>query len=528
MRKDCPLGYCARTVRLCLIAALILAPSASTCQVAAADDPDQPLSVVTLSSVDENLFALRFLADIYSQWPDLSGDRSKIKSWFSGSRTAIAVMRGKIHANHLDPDLDTAYSDCLDYMSSTEAYLDKLQLIQNQKDVKAVSDLASSLWGGYNVSNDVESNAKNVMSPENAADAGKLVGAADAASDFYNRSQQRDANAKAAILAEANRLEANWKSTEETLRDVARRMTAKHGWAPGEAGFDGFQSNEIADMIQRSPRDPFLQAKYGDEISGRAKSGVDVVPAINAYLTAARLVPADSTYDQIRYQFLQEAANSALQGASIDSGGSYSKLPASSFNAIKLARTYLSVDSTDSSGIGHVQLARALAFAGRYQEALSSAQTAYNTDHSWNTDPGYCIRYAKLMSFTNDQDQAVNWIGRAYQFGYNDVSRIRSDPDFSALRSQKSDDFQRLTTVKSNWYVKYNLMLDDVVIQNYSNFDLTHVKLQVHIRKGSQVWNVVAKCDYIQSGHSCTDESLFSIPDDSYDEGTASITSDQQ
>lgn len=478
--------------------------------------------------VDENLFALRFLADIYSQWPDLHGDRSKLRAWFSGSRNVISEMRGRIHANHLDPDLESLYSDCLEYMSSTESYLDKLQLIENQKNGGSLWDLASSSWDGYKTSNDVTSTAKRVMSPENAADAGNLVGTADAVIEFYNKSQQRDANARAAISAESEKLEDKWRSTDQALKITAQRMTARYGWANGEAGFDGFQSPRLVDLVERSPRDPFLQARYGSELASDARSGDDVVPAINAFLRAARLVPPDAIYDELRFQFLEQAMDAAVSGAASDSGGSYSGRPASSFNAIKLARTYLSVNSADPSGIGHVQLARALAFAGRYQEALYSAQAAFNTDHRWNTDPGYCIRYSKLMSLTNDQEQAINWMERAFQYGFTDIKVIRDDPDLSILRSRRSADFQDLTTVRATWNVKFGAMMDDVIIQNNSRFDLTHVKLVVHIRKGSQVWDKAAKCDYVQSGHSCEDDNLFSIPGNSYDEATASISSDQE
>jgi hypothetical protein len=117
---------------------------------------------------------------------------------------------------------------------------------------------------------------------------------------------------------------------------------------------------------------------------------------------------------------------------------------------------------------------------------------------------------------------------RAFQYGFTDIKVIRDDPDLSILRSRRSADFQDLTTVRATWNVKFGAMMDDVIIQNNSRFDLTHVKLVVHIRKGSQVWDKAAKCDYVQSGHSCEDDNLFSIPGNSYDEATASISSDQE
>ena len=170
-------------------------------------------------------------------------------------------MLGQIRARRLDPDLAILFNDCLEYMSATEAYLSSLDLIERQRTTTSFVDAIASIWDGYKTGSDVTSAAGKLgMSEDNAANAGKLVGAANAAANLYTKSQTRDANYRTAVSEQAQKLENKWNTTWAGLQAVSRRLTVKYRWGAGEAGFDGFQSPQLSDLIARSPRDPFLKA----------------------------------------------------------------------------------------------------------------------------------------------------------------------------------------------------------------------------------------------------------------------------
>ena len=511
---------------LCLLATAFLIP---TCVDPQPDDPDQPLRITALPSVDENLFALRLLGDIYVHWPDLKGNRSELRTWFSDARSTTSAMVGEIRARHLDSDLELLFNDCLDYMSATESYLANLDLLENQRNTGTIWDVISSTWNGYKTGSDVSSEAGKLgMSEENAANAGKLVGAADAAANYYSKSQARDANYRNAIAEQARKLEDKWNITWSSLQTVSRQLTLKYRWAPGEAGFDGFQSSQLTDLIARSPRDPFLRVRYGDAIMQEANSADQCMTAMNAYLAAARLVPIDSVYDSLRLQYVGQALKAAVAAPSIEAGDrGYSAHPSNAGVAVKIARTYIAMDTQDTTGVGHVQLARALAFAGRYEEAAASAAAAYQLRKEWGNDPWFCFRYAKLLSLTGDLNLVGDWIVQAYRSGFHNVAEIRTDPEFELFRIKRPQQFQNLTSVTWRWHVKYGLMLDDVVIENTSPFDLTNVQVQLHIRKGTRAWNPIVKCAQIAAGSSCQADNVMSISGDSYDEGSGVLSSDQ-
>ncbi len=508
---------------------LLLAVSLPQIGSSQAENPDQPFVISALPSVDENLFALRLLADIYTHWPDLKGDRPKLRAWFSEARRSTSLALGQIRTRGLDPDLAVVFNDCLSYMGATESYLSKLDLIDSQNDTRTVWDLITSLYDGYKASGDATSTASKLgFSDENAASAGKLVGAANAAANFYSKSQERGARYQTDVSDQARRLEDTWNMTWGTLQTVSRKLTAKYGWAVGEAGFDGFQSPQIADLVVRSPRDPFVRARYADSLLSDAKDPEQCIKATNEYLHAAQLVPSDSSYDSLRLQYVAEAMNAAVYAPAIEAGSrGYSAHPASAPVGLKLARTYLAIDPADTSGLGHVQLARSLAFLGRYDEAANQATTAYNLDKQWGDDAGFCYRYAKLMCLTGRMNMVADWLKQAYRAGYHDISSFRADPDMSGFRNAEPRQFEQLTAPKWGWEIKFGVFMDDVVVTNNSPFDLTNVQVQVHVIKGTQRWDPLIKCPLIRSGSSYKAENVMSVTGDSYDQATASLSSDQ-
>ena len=492
------------------------------------NDPDQPLVLSPLSSVDENLFALHFLADVYAHWPSLKGDRAP-KEWFGSARKATSTMRGVLRARGLDNDLDSMYEDCLEYMSSTETYLANLELLKSQKSKDVFLDTLSSIWSGYKTAGDVTPTAKKLgVSDENAASAGQLIGAANALTNMYSKSQTRDATYRTATAEEGRKLEDKWNTLSGRASAFARKMKAKYSWAVGEAGFDGFQSPQMTDRIARSPRDPFLKSRYADTVLQNATTPENCIKATNLYLEAAQLVPGDSAYDGIRLQYVASAVEAAVDAPAVEAGATgYSSHPANWPSALKVARTYLAMTPPDVDGYGHTQLARALAFAGRYSEGASSATTALNINAKLRDDPGFAYRYAKLMCLSGRNDLVSGWLQQAFNDGYSQIKSLRVDPDFQLFKAQQAQSFDALTKVRWRWNIDFGVMLDDVVVANLSAFDLTNVKVQVHVVKGSTVWDRSFGCSSIKAGGTCKGENLMSVAGNSFDSADASLSSDQ-
>ncbi len=507
---------------------LIFALSAAQPAKTQDSDPDQPFAIVTSPLVDENLFMLRLLADVYSSWPNIQENRSQLPKWFSDARHTISAVRGQIHARRLDPDLELVYDDCLSYMAATEDYLKAVEVIDNQNNTQTVFDVISSLWSGYKDGSGTQSKAQELgMSSENAADAGKVVGTVSALSDYYTKSQQRSAAYNAALQTESKKLEDLWTTTWASAQTVAQRFTSKYNWSDGEAGFDSVRSPTLTDNVKRHPRDAFIKARYADSL---AKDGnvTQFLQAAYTYLEAAQWVPADASYDALRLQYIAEASDLGLDASSVEAGElGYSSHPSSAPYSLRLARTYLAMDPQDKTGRGHVQLARALAFTGRYDDAATNATAAYRSNKDWGADVNFCYRYALLMSLTNDLDLVGNWIVQAYRNGFSAIAPLRRSPDLANYRNGRPQQFVNLTTVRWTWQIRYGWMLDDVIIKNDSAFNLTNVRVQLHIRKGNESWNPEIKCALIKPGETCENDNVMSVTGNSYDEGNASLTSDQ-
>jgi hypothetical protein len=82
------------------------------------------------------------------------------------------------------------------------------------------------------------------VSDENAANAGKLVGAASIAANAYSNSQKRDATYRLAVSDQKRKLEDKWKTTWPVSRQPVRNSLRDTGGAQEKRG----------SMVFRAPR----------------------------------------------------------------------------------------------------------------------------------------------------------------------------------------------------------------------------------------------------------------------------------
>jgi hypothetical protein len=493
------------------------------------ENNDAPFSIQASPSADENLFLIRLLQETYSSWPDSQAKADQLTDWISRTRERANAVRGLVRPRRLDPDVGDLYGDCLALVDAYETFLSNRGTIERRRGLQAAGDVIKSGQTAYQNGSDAQSAATMLgASSDNAEAFGRIAGLFGGLYDFYTRSQQHNEAEGAAIQAEVRKLSDVRSRTQAAAEATVERLTRTHGWAVGEAGFDNFQEHSLSDSVARRPRDPFAKARLAMSLGNDAKPS-NMLSGAKMYFEAAVLVPAAANYDGFRVDYLGDAAGLAVAVASTEAGsGGYSAGPTPSTPyALRLARTYLATDPQDATGDAHALLARALALSRRLPEAVEAANTAYTNQPGLGNDPAFCFRYALMMSLTNSLDLAGDWLARAYANGLTDVERVRNAADLGNFRIGRSTRYADLTSVKLTYWVDFGFLLDDIVLENKSPFELTNVNAQVTIRKGQSTWQRQVQCKSIKAGGNCRAQNVVSIPGDKYDEAHATFDCDQ-
>jgi hypothetical protein len=511
---------------LMAVLSLALVPLGAQPQVV---NSDTPFFISPSASVDENLFLVRLLDEIYASWPDNHASSQQLTDWVATTRQITTSVRDLVQPRRLDPDVAVLYDDCLRFLADYETFLTNVGMIQTQRNGQAVGDVLRSAKKGIDNGSDAKSIAGTLgASSSDADDFGKVIGWMTGLADLYARNQQHDAAQKAAVQEELRKLSDSRVRTDANARHLVDKLMRTHGWGAGEAGFDNFRGQYPIDYVRRRPRDPFAKERFAMSLADDGKSA-DILAGADACIEAAELVPGGNAYDAFRVEYLLDAATLAVSAASTEAGsGGYSSGPTPSTPyALRVARTYLAADESDTMGQGHALLARALALSRRYPEAVDAANAAYTHAPNLSNDASYCYRYAALMSLTNSLDLAGDWLARAYANGLKDVDYIRNAADFVNFRRGRAARYAELTTVKVTYWVDFGIFNDDIVLENKSPFELTNVHAQVTIRKGQQTWQPQVECKSIKAGASCRAVNVVSIPGSAYDEAHATVDCDQ-
>ncbi len=473
--------------------------------------PDGPYSTTPMGDVDENLFLVRALEATYQNWPAETEPRDSLQQWLARTRVQMLRLQATASARGLDADVLRLYDDGLRFLEAYEAYLSGLGAIDRNAVRQAQNDATSAL----------------LFSVMQAARFGPITGIVSGLGDGFRRSVSRDETRKAALDAEIRRVRDSWVSTDSRARLFADNLTTKFGWQRGEAGFDGDHNRTLADNAARRPRDPFVKARHA--LAREPNQTPDqLMTRAHALLASARLVPAVRAYDDFRVLFVSGAAELAVSAAVAQlPDTAYSRGPASAApDALRFCQTLLATDPDDAFGIGHAQLARALAAGRRYDDAMAAVSAAAGKAR-WRNDAGFSIRAAKISSLADRPADAGTWLERAYQHGFTDVKSIHDSPDLAAFRQQRPDQYRQLTTPRFAWRIEPGLVLDDVVVRNDSPFELTNVVVDVMVQSGGRQWKRELKAPSIRAGQSLKFENVFSVPSSGEKRSGAVLSSDQ-
>lgn len=488
----------------------------------------QPVAFHLAANADENLFLTRFVGELYRRAPGQDASAADLVEWIATLRRNAAWARSVIRDRNLDQDVDTLYENVTRFADAYENYLASVGLVEKRLNQRQLTDAAASAWKGYETSSDLEKAAKHLRaSKDDAETAGVVGGILSGLYEYSQRQQQADETRRAQIAAYRRSLDETREAISKRSTAISAMLTRRYHWERGEAGFDDFESRYLSEYMKRRPRDPFVRVQYANTRAAKETSA-DIRDAYTC-LHAAELVPAPSVYNDFRQAYFVNAAELACLAASDEAGiRGYSAHPSLGAQALSFARGYLALDPTDASGRGHVALARALAFTGRYAEALDAATTAINrAPDAWRGDSAFCYRYACFLSLGGRADLVGGWLSLAYKDGFSNITAIRTSPDFQRFKAQRPGEYAELTTVSVSPRVAFGLVMDDIVVTNNSAFTLTNMRVVMTIRKGAQVWSPEVKCASVGSGETCKAESVASIPNDRYDTASYTLACDQ-
>jgi hypothetical protein len=472
---------------------------------------DSPLVIKASPNVDEELFLLNELRLLYDIWPK-DKNATKLLSSLESVRQRVTLLQNAINANHLDPGVAQAYSECIRLIDVNEAYLRNIGVINQQ-----VMDGAKEGAMQAGLDGILEGVKGEVKGDTGDAILGNVV--ASVLISVIKKGWTVSRERQAGLDREQQKVDAQVATALDTAKAAAHRLTLIRGWGAHESGFDPSSATSAAELVMQRPRDPFVLFELAEEGVDSDNSAADALKRTRQFIQAAELIPDGPYYAPFRLAPLQEAVDFGVDAVGMESTGDYVDGPTPSTPyAWTLVRTYFSVFPNDSDHFGHYQLARVLAVSGRYAEAIAAADNA-SEEAGVLKLPAFDYRYAKLMSLTGSTSKVANWLTEAYSAGWNDIEAVRTSKDFENFRRSQPSLYKQLTTVNLRKpEFKWGVIRDDIVIHNDSPFEITNLRAKIFIGKGQQTPIVVdVKCKSIASGESCTSENAVSVPGNSFD-----------
>ncbi|MEE9338675.1 MAG: zinc ribbon domain-containing protein [Methylococcaceae bacterium] len=492
---------------------------------------------ITKSSTEsENLFLIRALEMGYTQWPQLNetSDINAVHKWISDTRYLLSSVQGRIEGRpkQLDPRINSLYKKYIELLTKYEEVLIEISSIKGIS-LNSDDNVSGALGTGAGV---IQAAMMTGIGTVPAIAAGTLVAIAGMSPD--PKDDVAIKNQKEHIKMRANSINNEFKSAFQNAKVLANELKndSKYQWG-SEVGFDDSLTTgiSISEQNRLRPRDPFvllLLAKNNLQVS-RANNPISMqdlkLNSLQVYEAANDLVPVHNVYKPFKAELVFNAAELAMEASIKQLKGNYSNAPVSyAKDTIDLYNSYLKLaPNGDGTKYEYAQLARALAMDGKYGEAIGAANIAID---NWENDWGFCYRYARLTSLTNQVENTKNWIERAYRLGYNNVQFVRDDPDLKNFRENKPDDFNILTIAKAKITIDFGSFNDDILLKNNSPFTLTNVHLTGKIKQYDtrKEWPIDLNINSIKPYdiHKWTD--AVSITNSRYDSFEVQVTCDQQ
>jgi hypothetical protein len=482
------------------------------------------------AAVDEDLFTLHTLQDLYFTWPTGSGGTDSLVSRLRRIDATLSRLKAAATVRQADTNLLGAIEDFRSRVRAYEQYLRSVGAIHEQTRIAAGADAVQTIHQAYKVG--VAAGDLAVQSGytegQSAGTAG-LVAFGAALIDGQLRSQERTAIERTRIDAANDTLRRECEDLFNQTKARISQLSTQKKWSTGAAGLDGFTARSWTTIIERRPNDLFAKVRRA-AIPGENETQEAVFADAQVCVAAARQVPAGEAYDEFRGMFMATAVDRAAYAAVLGlKDGCYSSAPSKhAEGAAAIVREFMSLPAADAS-FGNYHLARIRAASGDVPGAIAAA----NAVDSSHRDLRFKFYYAKLASMVGDCKCSLDWLRSAFASGHEMVKHARTSPDFKNLRDAFPNEFLELTTVKSTWSIGWGFRIDNdtITLTNKSAFPLTNVALVPEVTcPGYADWSQRLTCDRLAPGDSVTWKvgvAGISARGDSY-RSTATLYCDQQ
>ncbi|MEI7776474.1 MAG: hypothetical protein WCK17_17060 [Verrucomicrobiota bacterium] len=498
------------------------------------------IAVKTTSNVDERLFLLRLLEELYFEWPSDASNPQQLQKVLGELRHRANRHYEDLTNRKLDDKLASLFADFLSAVDSYTSFLVSIGKIQADAVARAEKESAESGFNAGFAGGSIAAENDDLL-------AGVGVAVISYLWDDYNKSKARDAARERAVNAAYQELRNKVSTYTARAQNAALAFAQKYSWQRAEAGFDEppdqaermtslVKANDLAGILQimdaarrRRPRDPFALSRRAYTYSLDARlTPKDMVSASNQCLDAASLVPSGRIYDEYRGWFLYSAGDIANRAATKEIGNSAWSTacnPTAAY-ATRLWDECLKFTPNDPTGEFGERRAWALMQSGHLEKALEQARSV---EALRGKTIRFALNYSMLLSASGDTEMSYKWFEYTVRgLGYNNIALAKTDPDLAAMRKAKRTAFDDLTAFRVAYWIDWGVLNDDVSVRNDSAFPITNVVYRAHITSNGRTWTPELKVDRIDPGKTHTWPNVFSIPGSRNDQSsTVTITTDQ-
>jgi len=456
---------------------------------------NKTLNVKSDAVVDEQLYLLRRLEFLYTLWPTGLGDRQEVTKELAALRHEFVRSIEFAKLKGMDDRLITMYRDSIDMADRYSELLTDLGAIDRdfyRKSIQQETDAGvDNFTEGFGLGGGL------AMAGVEPVTATVVIGgmAIKQAVARYQQQQQLDEQRSLAVERRANQYLVERSRLLGRIEVQAGVLAEKFDWGKQEVGFDqdekesqqvlsAVQNNDFAFLLHRAetlkrvrPRDAFVFSGSGELWAVAAAVIIDDdmddlaaemrAAAVKDYLRAVELIPAGSFHDELRAEYMWNAAKNA--SLTLYHSRQRSELP------ITLANTALALRPRDTDGrIRHTR-AFALARNGLHEDAIKLFDDV-GTVRGRNGDFYYCL--ACLYSMAGKVDESMTHLRKSWALGQRNVRGSKKDGDLAILRDKKSADFEELVKPHWGWEIKYGFVWNNIVVSNNGEFPLRNVAIR--------------------------------------------------
>jgi len=439
--------------------------------------------------VDEQLFMIRQLEHLYSQWPRNFGDPKNVAKDLA--RVRHQLVRGEEYAKEkmMDKRLIDMYEESIKLIDNYSVFLKNINLIDGDFYDKKISEDRSNL-----IEKTAEGlGAMTAVGFEPMSASAILVGMlirSGIESDNRNKKHEREKEFE--IQKETNKYLNERSRTFGKIEIQVDVLAEKLKFEPLEVGFDqennddekvykawkeldvNFLYERVENLKKIRHRDPFVYFESGlilDQTANIYKNAntldSDSVcenalkSAVDDYIKAVQLVPKGKQHNSIRADFIKAAARSASR--LLYHSKKKDELP------IWLANKALEIQPSDPEANVRLIKAFALARNGRHDESIKLFEECKNI-----IGDNYVVYYewACLLSLAGEHDKSFEKLKIAWEKGFRNIRWLKMDYDLSALRDHKKQDFKSLIAISLNYEIDYGFVWNNIGYTNNSGFDL--------------------------------------------------------